>query len=338
MIQEADEGQEKDVTLIVESPETQPLCSMTSFEMKHPIDLSIDPSRVQNDNPSGLMSPTNDARYSRITGARGGATGGGTGGDFSNFCDDSKMMELLINAVDDNEDGAGDHVLFDEIDMGQIDEEERQYLLIDKDTGRVYDLRNEDSLRRITSKQTRLTTDLSSSSGVTPPKTQASKGSAWSDWWRDKKRNNHDLLWAAESGNVEEVRRLLDRQGPLQDLAADVNHRGLDNWTALHFAASEGRLDVVKELFLQPDCERDALSSINRTPLHLAAIRGHTSIVRLILEGGRADCNCRDCDDSTPLHYASEYGHIECIIYLVKEASADPFLKNKFGYTPSDIA
>jgi ankyrin repeat protein len=38
------------------------------------------------------------------------------------------------------------------------------------------------------------------------------------------------------------------------------------------------------------------------------------------------------------MHYASEYGHAECIIYLIKEAGADPFLKNKFGYTPSDIA
>jgi D-alanyl-D-alanine carboxypeptidase len=36
--------------------------------------------------------------------------------------------------------------------MGQIDEEERQYLLIDKDTGRVYDLRNEDSLKRLASR------------------------------------------------------------------------------------------------------------------------------------------------------------------------------------------
>ena len=45
--------------------------------------------------------------------------------------------------------------------MGELDEEERQYLLIDKDTGKVYDLRNDMHLQRITSKQTRLTTDVS---------------------------------------------------------------------------------------------------------------------------------------------------------------------------------
>jgi len=59
-------------------------------------------------------------------------------------------MDLLIDNAD-NDDGHGGK-LFQEIDMGEIDEEERQYLLIDKDTGRVYDLRNEDSLRRITSR------------------------------------------------------------------------------------------------------------------------------------------------------------------------------------------
>jgi hypothetical protein len=117
---------------------------MTSFEMKNPIDLSIDPSRGTTSEPAaGVMSPTNDARFSRITGVRG-ANGGGTGGDFSNFCDDSKIMDLLINNTDDLDANGEQRVLFEELDMGQIDEEERQFLLIDKDTGRVYDLRNED--------------------------------------------------------------------------------------------------------------------------------------------------------------------------------------------------
>jgi ankyrin repeat protein len=128
------------------------------------------------------------------------------------------------------------------------------------------------------------------------------------------------LLWAAESGNVEELRRLLTAQQ--EDLLADVNHRGLDQWTALHFAANEGSYEVVLELLRHPDIEREPLSSINRSPLHLAAIRGHTNIVRALVESSKPplEVNGRDCDENTPLHYASEYGHGECIIYLVKEA------------------
>jgi ankyrin repeat protein len=74
-----------------------------------------------------------------------------------------------------------------------------------------------------------------------------------------------------------------------------------------------------------------------RTPLHLASIRGYTSIVRALIAAG-ANKNVKDFDENTPLHYASEYGHFETIIFLIKEAECDPTLKNKFGYSPSDIA
>lgn len=71
--------------------------------------------------------------------------------------------------------------------------------------------------------------------------------------------------------------------------------------------------------------------------MHLACMRGHTAIVRVLINAG-SDKNSKDFDEYTPLHFASEFGHFETIIYLVKEAEANPMLKNKFGYTPSDIA
>lgn len=83
--------------------------------------------------------------------------------------------------------------------------------------------------------------------------------------------------------------------------------------------------------------ENEPKSSILRTPLHLAAIRGYTNIARLLIGVG-ADRNTKDFDENTPLHFASEFGHFECIIFLVKEAEADGLAKNKYGYTPSDIA
>lgn len=129
---------------------------------------------------------------------------------------------------------------------------------------------------------------------------------------------------------------MLDRE-KLLDLAADINTKGLDNWTALHFAANEGRFEVVKVLLSHPDVEKESFSSIQRTPIHLAAIRGHTNIVRALVNAG-VNRNVKDFDQNTPLHCASEFGHFECIIYLVKEADADATIKNKFGYTPSDIA
>ena len=86
-----------------------------------------------------------------------------------------------------------------------------------------------------------------------------------------------------------------------------------------------------------PDLDKESQSSILRTPLHLAAIRGHTSIVRVLTQV-HCEIDAKDFDQNTPLHYASEFGHFECIIFLVKESLADPLVKNKFGYMPSDIA
>ena len=65
-----------------------------------------------------------------------------------------------------------------------MDEEEKQFLLIDKDTGRVYDMRNEMQLQRLQEKQTRLTTDINSSTNTSLTQ------KAWSDWWKQKRGNN----------------------------------------------------------------------------------------------------------------------------------------------------
>ena len=37
-----------------------------------------------------------------------------------------------------------------EVDMGQIDEEERPFKIVDKDTGRIYDIRNDKHIERLT--------------------------------------------------------------------------------------------------------------------------------------------------------------------------------------------
>ena len=41
--------------------------------------------------------------------------------------------------------------------MGEIEEEDKKFLIIDKDTGKAYDIRNENHVERITKKTTRIT-------------------------------------------------------------------------------------------------------------------------------------------------------------------------------------
>lgn len=86
VIQEAEEDKEKDLTYMGEasdlakaakedafeftpegsSPDRGVNRMLTSFEMKNPIDLSIDPSRVT---MTGQVSPTN-AKFSKIGGSK----------------------------------------------------------------------------------------------------------------------------------------------------------------------------------------------------------------------------------------------------------------------------
>ena len=63
-----------------------------------------------------------------------------------------------------------------------------------------------------------------------------------------------------------------------KDLVADLNFKGPDSWHALHFAANEGRLEIVELLLQKPKIEASPLTSQKRTPLHLAASRGYSAI------------------------------------------------------------
>lgn len=135
----------------------------------------------------------------------------------------------------------------------------------------------------ITDQTTKLDESVNQSKQVGP---RDVKKGAWSDWWKKKKENNLILHQAAESGDVQKVKDVLDKS-KLQDLIADINSTGLDDWTALHFAANEGNIEVAKELvFNHADTNLNAQSTLMRTPMHLASIRGHTNIARLLVDAG----------------------------------------------------
>lgn len=69
----------------------------------------------------------------------------------TNYLDDSKLIEFMNN--DNN---------FEELDMGQIDEEDKPFILIDKDTGKVYDIRNESVIQKLTNTSSTIRTQSNS--------------------------------------------------------------------------------------------------------------------------------------------------------------------------------
>ena len=60
-------------------------------------------------------------------------------------------------------------------------------MIFDKDTGKVYDIRNESHVSRITDKATRLTMTSPNSSSAN---SSSQKKGAWADWWKEKRQND----------------------------------------------------------------------------------------------------------------------------------------------------
>jgi len=78
----------------------------------------------------------------------------------------------------------------------------------------------------------------------------------------------------------------------------------LSGYTALHWAAKNGKEEVVKLLFgskIPPNV--DARSHGGYTPLHIATIQGQDGIVRLLVEVYGANPNIRDYSGRKPKHY-----------------------------------
>ncbi|CAE8609779.1 unnamed protein product [Polarella glacialis] len=154
----------------------------------------------------------------------------------------------------------------------------------------------------------------------------------------------------------------------------DINLGDYDGRTAVHLAASEGKLKVVKclvdELNANPNVHDrwsgtpldDALRSgnnnvfkylkskggksgkvttvtaVDATALCDAAASGNTDrLTELVVKKG-LDVNMADYDDRTALHLAVSEGLMLAVTYLIEELNANVNVKDRYGGTPLDDA
>ena len=94
----------------------------------------------------------------------------------TNYLEDSKLMEFLNN--DNN---------FEELDMGEIDDEDKPFILVDKDTGKIYDIRNENVVQKLSNTSIARSGSEYSAGPRTPSASMAAQKAAWSDWWKEKR-------------------------------------------------------------------------------------------------------------------------------------------------------
>lgn len=150
------------------------------------------------------------------------------------------------------------------------------------------------------------------------------------------KRRNNEALWEAiKGGNERECRELLkwEKWG---ELTAQVSAKGLDEWTALHLAASCGYSNVCEYLFQLPGIDLNLRTVNQRTPLHIAAISGQLRACELLL-GHRADANAVDSEGLTALHHASALGLLS-IVQCLLAAGANVALRTHMEKTCFELA
>ncbi|XP_057815119.1 ankyrin repeat-containing protein NPR4 [Cryptomeria japonica] len=125
---------------------------------------------------------------------------------------------------------------------------------------------------------------------------------------------NGNVFIAAKDGNIDAIKKL-HGQNPCQ--LKEVTYE--DN-TALHIAAREGHLEVVKWILqnVKDCCMSRARNADLNTPLHEAAKRGNADIIRTLLRYNKCAASKRNQFGESALLIASEHGHVEAVRVLVE--------------------
>ena len=141
------------------------------------------------------------------------------------------------------------------------------------------------------------------------------------------------LCSAAWYGDLEMVQVLFN-------LEADVNDRGLNNWTPIYNASHGPRPGILHTSYINPQLlpdvarlllERgaDVNARIERgsdydpegnTPLHTAADNGRVEVAHVLLECG-ANVGAEDNKGRTPLHVAAKHREVETVRLLLEHGA-----------------
>ena len=148
-------------------------------------------------------------------------------------------------------------------------------------------------------------------------------------------RGKTPLFYAARAGRVMALRMLLKA-------GADPDARDQFNQNALHEAVKSGAGYKSIGPLIEAGADPTATDSLGLrkkgfTPLHCAAAANNDNAIRALLEKG-VDPDIRGLRMNTPLHIAASNDNWFPITLLVQVGGANPYLKNRNGLTPLDVA
>lgn len=139
------------------------------------------------------------------------------------------------------------------------------------------------------------------------------------------------ILFAAEKGDLETVRRILERS------PESVHATDADKYTPLHRAAYENHIEMA-ELLIQHNANINAQTEFGWTPLHSACKWNHPDMVALLLQHD-ADVNALSDGSQTPLHIAATVSDCrDTLVALLSHDRIKPELLNNSEETAFAIA
>ncbi|SPO27125.1 uncharacterized protein UTRI_10586_B [Ustilago trichophora] len=140
------------------------------------------------------------------------------------------------------------------------------------------------------------------------------------------------LHFAAKEGKTDIVRWLITEAGAI------VEMEDREGETPLHKAAMAGKLSVTS-LLLSHGADANARDTDGWTALHNACSRGYLDLVRLLIDRGGAEIDIQGGRGAwTPLMNAASKGHLPVVRHLTAKYHADPFVRNAAGETAFDVA
>lgn len=109
-----------------------------------------------------------------------------------------------------------------------------------------------------------------------------------------------------------------------------VNRKDSKGYTATHWAAKRGDVEILRLLFDHgADLDTAASFDTQMVPIHWAASEGKMHALKFFLEN-RQDINVQDTNGCSPLVVATQYGQVDSVIYLAKNG-ADLGVKDMNG-------
>ncbi|RLN42323.1 ankyrin repeat-containing protein [Panicum miliaceum] len=150
---------------------------------------------------------------------------------------------------------------------------------------------------------------------------------------RQNQAGETPLFVAAEYGYVALVAEMIKYHD-----VATASIKARSGYDALHIAAKQGDVDVVRELLQALPQLSMTVDASNTTALNTAATQGHMDVVRLLLQVDGSLALIARSNGKTALHSAARNGHVEVVRALVEAEPSIALRTDKKGQTALHMA